>query len=247
MQVEFISIPFSHYCEKARWCLDIAGVSYQEQGHLPIFSRRVTKKLGAGNTVPVLRVDGANVADSTAIAAWADRQRPGSILPTAPEQLRDALALEELFDTQLGPATRRWAYYHLLPNKELLVTLTKPGVPSWEHRAFRWFRPLAAAAIKRGLKIDAAGAQRSTEKIDATFDRVDSLLADGRSFLVGDKLSIADVAFASLSAPVLMPAQQPFGLPGPHVFPDLPQLSIRTWRSRPAGQFALGLYATHRA
>ena len=29
-----ITIPISHYCEKARWALDRAGVAYRERAHL---------------------------------------------------------------------------------------------------------------------------------------------------------------------------------------------------------------------
>ena len=67
MRVELVTIPFSHYCEKARWALDRVSVAYHEQGHLPIFSRRATKRIGAGTSVPALVVDSAIVADSTSI------------------------------------------------------------------------------------------------------------------------------------------------------------------------------------
>ncbi|MCW3023116.1 MAG: Glutathione S-transferase family protein, partial [Conexibacter sp.] len=30
-----VTIPISHYCEKARWALDRAGVAYEERRHLP--------------------------------------------------------------------------------------------------------------------------------------------------------------------------------------------------------------------
>ena len=246
MRVEFVTIPFSHYCEKARWALDLAGITYQEQGHLPIFSRRATKRIGAGNTVPALRVDGAIVADSTPIVAWADAQRPGAILPTEATTRSAALALEEMFDEQLGPATRRWAYFYLLPNKALMLDITRQGVPAWQARAFKLFRPLVAATIKQGLKINAAGAERSRQKIATVFAHVSGLLADGRQFLVGDSFSIADLAFAALAAPVLVPPEQRFGLPGPHVFPPDATVHIAAWRASPAGQFGLRMFAQHR-
>ncbi len=246
MRVEFVTIPFSHYCEKARWALDRGGVAYHEQGHSPIFSRRATKRVGAGKSVPALAVDGAIIADSTAIVAWADTQRPGALLPRDTVARAEALALEEMFDEQLGPATRRWAYFFLLPNKTLMLEITKQGVPSWQARAFQWFRPLAAGVIKRGLKIDAAGAQRSRQKIAIVFAHVSALLADGRPFLVGNAFSIADLTFAALAAPVLVPPEQRFGLPGPHVFPTAAQAEIASLRASPAGQFGRRIFAQHR-
>lgn len=246
MRVELVTIPFSHYCEKARWALDRVSVAYHEQGHLPIFSRRATKRIGAGTSVPALVVDSAIVADSTSIVAWADTQRPGALLPVDPTLRAEALALDEMFDQQLGPATRRWAYFYLLPNKALMLEITQQGVPAWQARAFKLFRPLAAGVIKRGLKIDAAGAQRSREKIATVFAHVTALLADGRPFLVGDAFSIADVTFAALAAPVLVPPEQHFGVAGPQVFPSDAQAEIATWRASPAGQFGLRMFAQHR-
>ena len=246
MRVEFVTIPFSHYCEKARWALDRVAVSYQEQGHLPIFSRRATKRMGAGNSVPVLRIDGVIVADSTPIVAWADSQRPGALLPSDPTARAAALALEETFDQQLGPATRRWAYFYLLPDKKLMLEVTKQGVPAWQARAFAIFRPLAVTMIKRGLKIDAAGAERSRQKFTTVFAQVSALLADGRQFLVGESFSVADLAFASLAAPVLLPPEQRFGLAGSHIFPADARAEIEAWRATPAGQFGLRMFAQHR-
>ena len=34
-----ITIPISHYCEKARWALDRAGIGYREERHVQIVHR----------------------------------------------------------------------------------------------------------------------------------------------------------------------------------------------------------------
>jgi glutathione S-transferase len=50
-----ITIPISHFCEKARWALDRAGVDYEERAHLQIPQWAAVKRAGAaGKTVPVL-------------------------------------------------------------------------------------------------------------------------------------------------------------------------------------------------
>src|SRR5438270_1541709 len=90
-----ITIPISHYCEKARWALDRAGVAYREEPHLPLFHYTGTFRAGGGRTVPVLVTDDGVLADSTDIVAWADARRPGSLLPESPAE---ALALEDDFD-----------------------------------------------------------------------------------------------------------------------------------------------------
>lgn len=243
MPATLITIPFSHYCEKARWALERCGVRYEEDGHLPIYHYLANRRAGAGRTVPVVRDGATLLTDSSDIVAWADAQRPGSLLPTGPTRA-DALALEDDFDRNLGPPTRRWAYFHLLPRKDLDYIVTR-GVPAWQATSLRLTRPLAVAMLRRGLKITAEGAARSKQKIDEQLAAVEQRLSDGRRYLTGDRFTIADLTFASLASPVLLPREHPFGLPQPEELPTAkPQ--IDAWRATKAGQFALRLYADHR-
>ena len=244
---KLITIPFSHYCEKARWALEACGVAYQEAGHLPMFHYGPVKLAGGGRTVPVVVTDAKRtIADSTEIVAWADAQRPGRLLPEAAADRTDALQLEDDFDRHLGPATRRWAYFQILPRRDL-DHLIAHGVPRWEYLALKLARPLAVRALSRGLRVDAAGAERSRARIDETFSLVGQLLDDGRRYLVGDRFSIADLTFAALAAPVLLPAEYGAKLPAVDVFTGDARDQIEAWRVSRAGKFALRLYATERA
>jgi len=245
MATRLITIPFSHYCEKARWALDRCDLRFTEEGHLPLFHYLPARRAGGGRTVPIL-VDGKTViADSTEIVAWADAQRDGALLPTNAPDRSDALMLEDDFDTHLGPATRRWAYFQIMPNKDLDAYVTK-GVPRWETLALKATRPIAIALLKRGLKIDAEGAERSRAKIEDTFARIDNHIADGRRFLVGDKFSVADLTFAALAAPVLMPDNHPTEFPPLSELGEAARAQIVKWRQTPAGQFGLRMYRDHR-
>lgn len=246
MAARLITIPFSHYCEKARWALERCGVAYEEDGHLPLFHYIANRFAGANRTVPVVIAGDTRITDSTQIIAWADEQRPGTLLPIDPEARAEALALEDELDNQLGPATRRWAYYHLLPRKDLDHIITR-GVPRWQKVALKLTRPVAVGLLKRGLKIDAAGAERSRAKIEETFYLLGELLADGRRYLVGDRFSVADLTFAALASPIVLPRDHPFGLPTPEEFPPAAREQIETWRASRAGKFALQIYADHRS
>lgn len=240
-----ITIPFSHYCEKARWALERCNIAYEEDGHLPLFHYLALRRAGAKRTVPVL-VDGKTlVPDSTDIIAWADAKQPGTLLPAGAAR-SEAIELEDTLDRQLGPATRRWAYFQLLPRKDLDDIVTR-GVPRWQARALRLSRPLAVRFLRRSLKIDAAGVERSRQKIEAAFDLVEDRLADGRRYLAGDRFSVADLTFASLASPILVPREHPFGLPPPEEFGQEARDQIEAWRARTAGRFALRLYAEHRS
>ena len=244
---KLITIPFSHYCEKARWALDACGVAFREDGHLPMFHYLPSRLAGGGRTVPVLVTDDKQtIADSTEIVAWADARAPGSLLPADATTRADALHLEDDFDRHLGPATRRWAYFQILHRKDLDHLIVQ-GVPRWERIALKVARPVAVRMLTRGLKIDAAGAERSRGKIDETFSLVGELLEDGRRYLVGEQFTIADLTFAALAAPVLLPPEYPAKLPPLAEFEGVARDQIEAWRASRAGRFALRLYATERA
>ncbi len=60
-----VTIPISHYCEKARWALDRAGIAYREQPHIQLIHIAAARRAGGGRTVPVLVTgDGATIGDS---------------------------------------------------------------------------------------------------------------------------------------------------------------------------------------
>jgi glutathione S-transferase len=245
MATRLITIPFSHYCEKARWALDRCDLPYREEGHLPLFHYLPARLAGGRRTVPIL-VDGKTViGDSTDIIAWADDKRPGALYPANDADKADALALEDDFDTHLGPATRRWAYFQIMPRKDLDHYVMK-DVPRYERLALRATRPLAIAFLKRSLKIDAEGAERSRVKIEDTFERLNKHLADGRRYLIGDRFSVADLTVAALAAPVLMPTPHPTPLPPLSELSEAARAQITAWRESPAGQFGLRMYRDHR-
>ncbi|HMV36104.1 MAG TPA: glutathione S-transferase C-terminal domain-containing protein, partial [Turneriella sp.] len=79
-------------------------------------------------------------------------------------------------------------------------------------------------------------------------DFVAGLLGDGRPFLCGDAISAADITFAALAAPVLLPDEYGVKLPDMRGLPTTRQLheTVEHYRSTPAGKFVLRLYREHR-
>ena len=52
--LRLITIPISHYCEKARWALERADIPYREERHVQLIHRIAARRAGGGQTVPVL-------------------------------------------------------------------------------------------------------------------------------------------------------------------------------------------------
>lgn len=243
-----ITIPPSHYCEKARWALEHAGLPYREERHPPLLHRVATKLSGGGHTTPVLVAGKTVLADSTDILQFIDVEHAEGWRPYPTDsQLRvEAEELEELFDTRLGPHTRRLAYFYLLQDTRLFLASVLAGVGRGERLLFRAFSPVVKKMMRLGMKIDEAGAERSLRYVRSIFDTVGEMLADGRSFLVGTTFSAADLTFAALAAPVLLPKNYGSPLPSLDEIPSELLTRIEEFRSSPAGTFALRIYRDHR-
>jgi glutathione S-transferase len=243
-----VTIPISHFCEKARWALDRAGVEYVEEPHVQVIHVFAARRAGGGTTVPVFVTDADEVlAESADILRWADTQvGPERRLYPAGDLGAEAVALEAWLDDGLGPDGRLWMYHETLPVVKELERWAMAGVPPWEHRVFRVAGGVIDSVIRRHLGIDAAAAGAALARVDRVFDDVAGRLSDGRRFLLGDRFTAADLTFAALAAPVLLPARYGWPLPPPEAMPHAAASEIRRLRNHPAGVFANRLYGEER-
>jgi len=117
-----VTIGPSHYCEKARWGLDRAGIRYDEEAHVPIFHYGASLVRHGQRSTPILVTPHGTLRDSTDILRHADKFVGASerLFPTDQPLLDEVLNLEDLFDRRLGPATRRLAYFHVIDDAHAL-------------------------------------------------------------------------------------------------------------------------------
>ena len=241
-----LSISLSHFCEKARWALDYAGIPYRERAYLPLVHRLGTRRFG-GRSVPLLACGGTVLRDSNAIIAWADAQ-PGAVrlLPVRSAAASEAHELLRYLDRELGVHARRWAYQHLLPHGALLRPCFTHRVRAPQRQLAPLVWPLARSLIRRGYRVTPANAAESLARVSAVFDRMAERLADGRPYLIEEGFGAGDITFAALAAPLLAPEEYGGRLPPLARLPEAMRAVIGRMRAHPAGAFALGLYARHR-
>jgi glutathione S-transferase len=244
--MRLITIPFSHFCEKARWALERAGLQFTEEGHVPMLHWRATAPFGR-RTVPLLVTDEGVVPDSTDILRFVDRRLPDPKRLYPADCEAEVAALEDGFDLGLGPHARRLGYYYALPDRSSVLKMAAEGVPRWEAALLRASFPLARAAMKRGMRIDDEGAARSRALVEKTFAEVDARLGDGRRYLAGDVLTAADITFAALASPLLSPPEHPYAYAFAKATVPAPMSALRSQlQASPAGQLALRVYRDHR-
>jgi glutathione S-transferase len=244
--VRLVTIPISHFCEKARWALGRAGIAFREERHVQGIHMLAARRAGGGSTVPVLVTPDGVLRDSADILAWADAGAPERerLYPGDPRERAEVQQLARRFDERLGPTGRRLIYVHLLPHPDLMLRFNNQGVPTWEDRAIRAAWPLAVrfAAARLGIRpgVDVADEAAVWSEFDAAAAR----LADGRPYLCGDRFTAADLTFAALAAPVLLPSGYGTALPRPEDLPAATAAIVERARAHPAGRHALALYAS---
>jgi len=244
-----VTIPISHYCEKARWALDRAGVAYRERAHVQAIHRLATRRAGGGLTAPVFVCADGVLADSSDILDWADTQAPPgrSIYPQDPDLAAEVRLLEADFNARLGPHSRCWMYQQLRERRDLAIAYGCSGIPTWERATLRLGYPVLIAIVAHVLDVTPDAAAESEAEVRAVLDAVGERLADGRPYLCGEDFTAADLTFSALAAPVLMPVGYGVALPQPEELPAHAAAVVRELRVHPAGIHALAMFEAERS
>lgn len=246
--LRLITIPVSHYCEKARWALERAGVPYREERHVQGVHQIVARRAGGGITVPVLVTPTCVICESAEILAWVDQRTPAEqrLYPAEPDARDRVDTLCQRLDEGLGPRGRRLMYVHMLPNTKLALRFNNTGVPRWEDRFLRYGWPLAQRYVKHVLDIHPGVELEDEAMVFSELDHVAGLLSDGRPYLCGERFTAADLTFAALCASIIAPPTYGVPLPQPDVLPPGMAALVQRAREHPAGRYALQLFDEHR-
>jgi glutathione S-transferase len=210
--------PISHYCEKVRWALDYKGLEYTTKNLLPGIHLVVVKKLARRSSVPVLVDNKTVIQDSTDIINYLDRHYPDRPLtPSDTSMEKEITEWERYVDKEVGVHLRRYFYSILLDHPKVVIPFFTHNGP-WYGRPFM---QLAFPALRKkmltSMDISKQTAMVSLNHLDQAINRLADHMRD-REFMVGNSFSRADLAAASLLAPLCSPAG--YGLDWPDSFPE---------------------------
>ncbi|MFN8612175.1 MAG: glutathione S-transferase [Vulcanimicrobiota bacterium] len=246
--MQLLTFAPSHFSEKARWALDRTGLAYRERRLTPGLHRFLLRRAGAGNSVPALILPGRVLKDSCSILQFADEHlKPENRLYPEEPQLRQRVQeYEHRVGRELGLSVPRWAYFYLLPRKDLMLQLFLPGVSRIQGALFRILFPLIRAVMRRGLGINGEAALRMQQRINAHFEEAGEILQAGGRYLFGDRFTAADLSLAALAAPLLGVSRYGGTLIPIEQLPEEARHTVQNWRSHRLAAYVERIYRENR-
>ncbi|QNI80496.1 glutathione S-transferase/ rho class [Synechococcus sp. RS9909] len=219
----------SAFCLKVRMVLQAKALSYRVVEVTPGVGQLAVFRLSGQRQLPVL-VDGDTViADSSAIARHLESVEPDPSL--IPQDARDAAQvhlIEDWADTTLAHAARLALVQAAASDPELRVALLPDDLPEPLRRTLAglpggWLQGLGEVLDQGERAAMFTSLQRLAAAVETT------------PWLVGDQLSMADLAVAAQLSLLRFPASAGDGLAGRGVpgLSDHPQLQpLFAWRDR---------------
>jgi glutathione S-transferase len=184
---------FSPWSEKARWALDHHRVAYTYREHVPLLGE-LALRMHAKNeraSVPLLVTESGPIPDSFAIARHAESIGTGERL--FPEGREDEVATWNDRSEQALRSARALYLERVSRDREAKIEMQPPAFPRFLRAALTPAADLAIAYLRRKYDVDSASS--AEVRLVEALENLERTL-DGRSHLIGDRLSYADIAMA---------------------------------------------------
>ncbi len=239
-----ISARVSPMVEMARWFFELNMIPYAEEAHVPILHVLATRWAHGGNEVPVVVTSEDVWGGARGFLFGLDAKTPPDrrLLGNTEVQRKENIGHIDHFFSLLLLQVRRCVYFHLLPHRKVLYPVATQGTPLWERSFVALLYPIWRWLMGKGLDLSPSLVEAAPSDIGEAFSYVERLLADGRRFIGGDRPGVADIVFAALVSPLILPPNFGARLPKLEGLPEpLHKLAVAC-RERRAGQLALEIY-----
>ncbi|WP_267383811.1 glutathione S-transferase family protein [Cyanobacterium sp. uoEpiScrs1] len=181
----------SHYCRKVRLALGYKKIPYQVKNLTPGLHLLKLRSLTGLTTVPVLLPQKMGepqvVADSTQISQYLETyQKDPPLMLTDTTEQNQALLLEDWLDESIGTATR-FIYYNFRAGKGKSIDDSL-------------FSQMLINIVRRQYNITPATVKLASKRLNNAINVLSYWRY--RPYLVGEQLSIADLAASALLSPL---------------------------------------------
>jgi glutathione S-transferase len=190
----------SHYNEKVRWALDHKRWPHRRTSLVPGFHIVRARSLSGQSQLPILKLDGQVLLDSTHIIQELERRQPlPALYPQDPAERARALTLESYFDDEVAPALRLLLWNAYLEHPALCARLAADGEPDWMRGAWRALHPVFVPIFRINIGLSRRTLKLARDRLGGYIDRIeDSIRPSG--YLVGERFSVADLSVAAVRA-----------------------------------------------
>ena len=190
----------SAFCEKVRLILAAKGLDYSVVEVTPGVGQVALLQLSGQRQVPVLVDGGEAIADSTAIALHLEARTPEPpLLPADPALRAQALLLEDWADTALASGVRLALVQAAAADPVLRTALLPDALPE----GLRSLVGALPGGLLAGLgQVVDQGALRD---LRAALEQLTALV-QAQPYLVGERLSLADLAVAAQLSLLMFPS-----------------------------------------
>lgn len=264
LHIRLITIGVSHFCEKARWGLDLlesdvqSSIYYTEDAHPPAFVSFATIPVsnGQASQSPMITFKDFNSGESKTL--YPSNVILRELCPFLyPSKIADGVvAIEADLGKRFGPTVRSFTYHHLLQPEfyDICPTLCAANTSKVEKFLFGMMLTKGIEnGIRKIVQVNEETAQLSEEVIREVFsDLSEKLNQNGGEYLMDTKtekygFTAADLTFSALAYPLVRPPQMKniIVLDDAAMPPTLVKLGDEMRATR-AGQHALRMYADHR-
>ena len=243
----FVSNNVGALDEIARWVLDRNSILYKDEPHavwkIQSTANKLTGEMFKKN-YPVLQMTDALIYSVDSVVMYCEQRclPENRLIPEEASLQDDVLDLYHLFTGKFFERQVSNYMYGMLLSSKKSEQVFKRRIPESEKPGFSF----AKNDIIKDYNLHTNNPDEHITEIRKIFKKVDDLLADGRNYLAGNQFTLADLSFAAIAAPMILPVEYGGVLPQISEVPDQYRNHIIELRATPAGQFVLRLYQANR-
>src|SRR4051812_30732725 len=163
-----VSARVSPMVELARWLFERHRIPFEEEGHAPLLHVPFTLRRRGGVEVPVV-VSAAQTWKGAreTLHGLDSRLRDGErLFGDDPAEREGNIALVEQLLQRLLLQVRRFAYFHLLPLRRVVLPVVVDGIPAWERAVVSITFPIWRRLMGRALDFSPAAIADAPPKIE---------------------------------------------------------------------------------
>ena len=231
--------------ETARLILRYHRVEYRESDRLFGWVSLLTFLHGGYGRVPILHGNDPWLTGPRKIAELYDAKVPSGrrLIPVEWPHRGQVEHDWRRYNGRMAVDTAVLAYFHLLPERGLMLPIFAAPVPPGEARLLPALYGPTALLFRLLLRLSPQRAAGAAVRIRQLFDWTDQRIADGRPYLAGDRMTLSDLSLMAASAPLLLPDGYGATLPPIEQMPATLRDFMMELRNHPTSAFVQRLYS----